>query len=122
MRIQSDDRRIGPARESELEIGDMTGLALRHTGPQLLGRYQGCPRRCHVAFPHQDLGLRGMRQGETGVGCDRAVKGLDRPWVKGQRQFAALDVGVARRLGDSAQSEVVSVRGHISYSRALSKI
>jgi hypothetical protein len=78
--------------------------------------------RCHIAFPHQDLRLRGMRKGEIGVGCDGAVKGLDRAWVKGQRQFAALDVGVARRPRDSAQNQVVSVCWHIAYSRALLKI
>ena len=63
-----------------------------------------------------------MGQGETGIGCGGAVKGLDRAWLKGQRQIAALDVGDARRLGGSAQSEVVSVCQHIEYSRALLKI
>jgi hypothetical protein len=74
-----------------------------------------------MMLPHQYLRLPGMGQGETGVGCDGEVKGLDRAWVKGQRQIAALDV-VARRLGGSAQGEVVSVCQHIEYSRALLKI
>ena len=39
MRIQGVDRRIGPARESEVEIGDMTSLALRQTGGKILGRH-----------------------------------------------------------------------------------
>ena len=122
MRVQGVDRRLGLAREREVEIPDMTCLALRQTGGQILGRRQGRPRCRHVAFPHQYLRLPGMGQGETGVRCDGAVKGLDRAWVKGQRQIAALDVGAARRLGGSAQSEVVSVCQHIEYSRALLKI
>ena len=58
----------------------------------------------------------------TGVGGDSAVKSLDRARVQGQRQIAALDIGVARRPGGSAQSEVVSVCQHIEYSRALLKV
>jgi hypothetical protein len=63
-----------------------------------------------------------MGQGETGVGCDGAVKGLDCARIKGQRQIAALNVGVARRGGGSAHSEVVSVCEHIGCSKALLKI
>ena len=62
---------------------------------------QGRPRRRDVAFPHQYLGLAGMGQGETGIGGDRAIKGLDRARVEGQCQIAALNVGVARGGGGS---------------------
>jgi hypothetical protein len=40
---------------------------------------------------HQYLSPCGMGQGETGVGCDGAVKGLDCPRIKGQGQIAALN-------------------------------
>ena len=43
----------------------------------VVGRRQGRPRRRHIRFPHQYLGLAGMGQGETGVGGTGAVKGLD---------------------------------------------
>ena len=111
-----------PAREHKIEETDVTSLALRQTDSRVLGRPQGHPCCRDVALSHQYLGLTGMGQGKTGVGGDGAVKGLDRAWVKGQRQIAALDVGVTRRLGVSAQSEVVSVCQHIEYSRALLKI
>jgi hypothetical protein len=35
-----------------------------------------------MMLPHQYLRLPDMGQGETGVGCDGAVKGLDRAWEK----------------------------------------
>jgi hypothetical protein len=82
----------------------------------------GCPCRYHITFPHQYLGLCGMRQGESVVGYDSAVKSLDCARIKGQRQIAALYVGVARRGGGSAHGEVVSVCEHIEYSKALLKI
>jgi hypothetical protein len=63
-----------------------------------------------------------MGQGETGVGYNGALKGLDCARIKGQRQIAAPNVGVARRGGGSAHSEVVSVREHIEHSKALLKI
>jgi hypothetical protein len=44
MRVQGVDRRVGLAREREFEIPDMTCLALRQTGGQILGRRQGRPR------------------------------------------------------------------------------
>ena len=110
MRVQGGDRGVGPAREHEVEERDVTGLARRQTGGHVLGRRQGRPRRRHVAFPHQHLGLAGMGQGKTGVGGDGAVKGLDRAGVEGQRQIAALNVGVPRGGGGSGQGQVVSVR------------
>lgn len=90
----------------------MTGLARRQTRGHILGRREGRTRRCDVALAHQYLGLAGMGQGETGVGGDGAVKGLDRARVEGQRQIAALDIGVARGGGGDGQGEVVSIRQH----------
>ena len=69
---------------------DMPGLARGHAGGHVLGRRQGRPRRRGLAFPHQDLGLAGMGQGETGVGGEGAVEGLDRAGIQGQRQIVAL--------------------------------
>jgi hypothetical protein len=60
MRVQGVDRSVGLAREHEVEIVDVTDLACRQTGGQILGRRQGCPCRYHVTFPHQYLGLCGM--------------------------------------------------------------
>ena len=77
----------------------------------------------HVAFPHQDLGLAGMGQGKTGVGGDGAVKGLDRAGVEGQRQIAALNVGVPRGGGRGGQGQVVSVGASmVDFPGGLSKI
>ena len=61
-----------------------------------------------------------MGQGETGVGGDGAVKRLDRAGVEGQRQIAALNVGVPRGGGGGGQGQVVSVRQHGGFSSPLS--
>ena len=53
-----------------------------------------------------------MGQGETGIGGDGAVKGLDRAGIEGQRQIAALDVGVPRGGGCGGHRKVVAVRQH----------
>ena len=53
-----------------------------------------------------------MGQGKTGVGGDGAVKGLDRAGVEGQRQIAALNVGVPRGGGGGGQGKVVAVCQH----------
>jgi hypothetical protein len=53
-----------------------------------------------------------MGQGETGIGGDGAVKGLDRAGIEGKRKITALNVGVPRSGVDSGQREVVSVRQH----------
>jgi len=38
-------------------------------------------------------------QGEAGIGCDGAVKGLDRAGVERQQLITTLNVGVARDSG-----------------------
>ena len=75
-----------------------------------LAASQGRARRRHVAFPHQHLRLAGLCHGKPRVGGDGAIKRLDRARVEGQRQIAALNVGVPRGGGDSGQGQVVSVR------------
>ena len=109
MRVQGGDRGVGPAREHQVEIRDVTGLARRETGGQVLGLRQGGPRRRHVAFPDQYLSLAGVGHGKTGVGGDGPIKGLDRAGVECQCEIAALNVGVARGGGGSRQGQVVSV-------------
>jgi len=37
-----------------------------------------------------------MRESETGIGGDGAIKGCRRAWVERQHKIAALDVGVLR--------------------------
>ena len=110
MLVQGSDRRVGPARGHQVEESDVAGLARRQTNGHVLGRSQGRPRRRHVAFPHQYLRLAGMYHGKSRVGCDGAIERLDRARVEGQRQIAALNVGVPRGGGDSGQGQVVSVR------------
>ena len=90
----------------------MAGLPLGQSGGHLLGRRQGRPRRRDIAFPHQDLGLAGMSQGETGIGGDGAVIGLDRAGIQGQRQIGRLDIGVPRGGGGGGQGKAVSICQH----------
>jgi hypothetical protein len=42
-----------------------------------------------LPLAQQDLGLAGGGQGETGVGGDGAIEGVDRAGVESQRQIAA---------------------------------
>src|SRR6266851_9210725 len=112
MRVQSGDCGVGPAREHELEERYVAGLASGQTGGHVLCRLQGHPRRRYLAFAHQYLGLASMGQGETGIGGDGAVKGLDRAGIEGKRKITALNVGVPRSGVDSGQRKVVSVRQH----------
>jgi hypothetical protein len=109
---QSANRCFGLTREGEVEISDVTSLAVRQAVGSILGRGKSRPRRCHIALPRQHLRFRGVSQGKMRVGCDGAVKGLDRAGVKGQRQIAALDVCVARRGRGGGQGEVISVCQH----------
>src|SRR6516225_2694038 len=51
MRVQGVDRRVRPPGEDEVEIIDVTDLAFRQTGGQILGRGQGCACPYHVTFP-----------------------------------------------------------------------
>lgn len=64
----------------------------------------------HVAFSHLQLGLAGMGPGQN-RGRSQWRDQPPRPRrVEGQRQIAALNVGVPRGDGDSGQGQVVSVR------------
>ena len=81
MCVQHGDRGVGLAPEYKVEERDVARLPLRQSGARFLSRRQGCPCRHDIAFPHQDLGLTGMRQGKTGVIGDGAVIGLDRAGV-----------------------------------------
>ena len=56
-------------------------LTLGETGSQFHGGHQGCAGARHIALPHQDLCLAGMRQGEAGIGSDGAVIGCERAGV-----------------------------------------
>src|SRR5262245_37553768 len=94
MLLQGGDCGVGTARECEVEESDVTDLAFRQTGGCILGCRQGCPRRRSLAFAHEDLSLAGMGQGESGVGTEGTVKGLDRAWIESQRQTVALNVGI----------------------------
>ena len=99
VRVQGGDRRVGLAREHQFEERNVAGVALGQIGSHLSGRRQRHPRRRHAAFPQQDLRLASMGEGKTRVGGDGAIEGLDRAGVEGQRQIAALDIGVPRRDG-----------------------
>jgi len=112
VRTQRGDGGFGAAREHQIEEGEVAGLARRQTGGHSLGPLKARSRGHDVAFPHQHLRLAGVGQGETGIGGDGALKGLDRAGVERQQQIAALNVGVARDSGRAGQRKAVSVCRH----------
>ena len=109
MLVQGGDRGVGLAREHQLEERDVTGLARRQAGGELLAAASAARAASYVALPQQDLRLAGMGQGEAGIGGDGAVVGLDRARIEGQRPVAALDIGVPRGGGSRGQRQVISV-------------
>jgi len=119
VRVQGGDGGFGPAREHQVQEGDVTGLARRQAGGHVLGQRQGRPCGRYFAFAEQGLCLAGMGQGKTGVGGDGTIKGLDRAGVERQRPIEAPDVGVVGAGGGRGQGQVVAVCEHDGFSRRI---
>ena len=96
----------------KVEEPDMSRLSCGHAGGDIFGRRQGRSCRSGVAFTHQDLGLARVRNGESRIGGERAVEGLDRTGIHGERQIEALYIGVPRGGGGSGHGEVIAVCEH----------
>jgi len=112
MGMQSVNRGVGLARVRKVEEPDMSRLSCGRASGDIFGRCQGRSCRSRLAFTHQDLGLAHVRNGESRIGGERAVEGLDRTGIHGERQIEALYIGVARGGGGSGHGEVIAVCEH----------
>ena len=115
--MQGVDGGVGLARVRKVEEPDVSRFPCGHAGRDIFGCRQGRTCGCGLAFTHQDVGLARVRKGDVRIGGERAVEGLDRTGIHGERQIEPLYIGVARDGGGSGHGEVIAVCEHKIFRR-----